>query len=305
MGLRRGKDYLQALRDGRRVYHAGERIDDVPSHPGFAGAAHSLGSLYDLQHTSDHGPIMTTTLEGQPISWGYALPKTAEDLRAKRANVELWAERTFGVMGRLPEFCAELTVGMADSADVFAEADPRWGENVREYHRYCATNDLCLTHALTDQFYDRSRRIRDQKDPDLHVHVVRETSEGMIVRGLRNLATLAPLSDEALVYSIRPRQADEDEYAVAFAVPMNAPGLSIICRDLYSQHADPERLPLSARFDEVDATLIFEDVLIPWERVFVYRDPKLLARFHPLVSTWSSYSTVVRLLVKLQLCVGV
>ncbi len=305
MGLRRGKDYLTALRDGRRVFHAGRRIDDVPSHPGFAGAAHTLASLYDLQHTADLGPIMTTTWDGEPISCGYSLPRGAEDLAAKRRNVELWAERTFGVMGRLPEFCAELTVGMADAAEIFAEADPRFGQNVRDYHRYCATHDLCLTHALTDQFYDRSRRIRDQKDPDLHLHIVRETSEGPVVRGLRNLATLAPLADEALVYSIRPRQADEAEYALAFAVPMNAPGLSIICRDLYGEHADPERLPLSARFDEVDATLIFEDVLIPWERVFVYRNPALLARFHPLVSTWSGYSTLVRLLIKLQLCVGV
>lgn len=306
MSLRRGRDFIDALRDGRRVWHAGRRIDDLPSHPGFSGAVATLASLYDLQHDSEYGPIMATTWEGEEISRGYQLPSTPEDLLAKRRNVELWAGRTFGVMGRLPEFCAELTVGMNDAADVFGEADPRFGQNARDYHRYCALHDLCLTHALSDQFYDRSKRIRDQPDPDLILHVVRETSEGIVVKGLRNLATLAPISDEALLYSITPpRQADEEDYALAFAIPMNAPGLTIICRDLYAEHADPERLPLSARFDEVDATLIFDDVLVPWERVFVYRNPALLARFHPLVSVWSGYSTLVRLLTKLEMTVGV
>jgi 4-hydroxyphenylacetate 3-monooxygenase len=142
--------------------------------------------------------------------------------------------------------------------------------------------------------------VRDQPDPDLILHVVRETADGPVVRGLRNLATLAPLSDEALVYPNRLRAPDEEDYALAFAIPMNAPGLHIICRDLYAEHADPERLPLSARFDEVDATLVFDDVLVPWERVFVYRNPALTARFHGLINLWAGYSTLVRLLVRLE-----
>src|SRR5437762_131702 len=138
MGIRTGRDYIEALRDGRRVWHAGRQIEDVPSHPGFAGAVGTLASLYDLQHTSEHAPAMTTTWEGERISYGYHPPRTAEELAAKRRNVEIWAERTFGVMGRLPEFCAELTVGMLDAADVFGERDPRFAQNAREYHRYCA-----------------------------------------------------------------------------------------------------------------------------------------------------------------------
>ncbi|MBM2812118.1 MAG: hypothetical protein HW416_2877 [Chloroflexi bacterium] len=305
MALRKGKDYIEALRDGRRVFHAGRQIDDVPSHPGFAGAVTTIASLYDLQHSSELGPTMATTWEGQPISQGYFPPRTAGELVAKRRNVEVWAERTFGVMGRMPDFCAQLTVGMLDAADVLGEADPRFGENARAYHRHCALNDLCLTHALSDQFYDRSKRASQQKDPDLILHVVRETPQGPVVRGLRNLATLAPISDEVLVYTIPPRQPDEPDYAIAFAVPMNVPGLTIICRDLYAEYADPERLPLSARFDEVDASLFFDDVVVPWERVFVYRNPALLARFHGLISPWSQYSTLSRLLVKLEMTIGV
>ena len=152
MGARRGRDYIEALRDGRRVFHASRRIDDVPAHPGFAGAINTLACLYDLQHTPEHAPTMVTLWKGEQISYGYHPPRTAEELAAKRRNVELWAERTFGVMGRLPEFCAELTVGLLDAADVLAQRDPRFGQNARDYHHFCAVNDLCLTHALSDQF---------------------------------------------------------------------------------------------------------------------------------------------------------
>src|SRR5262249_9579920 len=158
---------------------------------------------------------------------------------ARRRNSDLWADATLGHMGRSPDFCASLTVGILNFAD---RLEPRFAANARAYHRYAATHDLCLTHALNDQFYDRAKSARGQDDPDLIMHVVREPSDGPIVRGLRNLAPLAPLPDETLVHPTRARAADEPDYALCFALPMNAPGLSILCRDLYSEHADPDRL---------------------------------------------------------------
>ena len=90
---------------------------------------------------------------------------------------------------------------------------------------------------------DRTKRVSEQEDRDLILHIVGETKEGAVVRGLRTLATLAPLSDEVLVYPNRARDADEADYAIAFALSMNAPGLKIVCRDLYAEHADPDRHP--------------------------------------------------------------
>jgi aromatic ring hydroxylase len=305
LATRTGKHYVAALRDGRRVFQAGRRIDDVPSHPGFAGTVKTLSRLYDMQHSPEHGVAMTVEWQGDHISYSYLPPSDARDLAAKRGNIELWANETLGQMGRYPDFCSELAVGLLDASDWLSEADPRFGANARAYHRRAATGDLCLTHALNDQFYDRSKRVLDQPDPDLILHVVRETPEGPIVRGLRNLATLAPLSDEALVHPNRPREADEADYALAFAIPMNAPGLSIICRDLYAEYADPDRLPLTAHFDEADATLIFDDVLVPWERVFVYRNPEMAGQFHRRLSIWAGYSTLIRLLARLEVFAGV
>src|SRR5262245_6544128 len=304
MANRTGADYIKALRDGREVWHAGRRIEDVTKHPGFSGTIKTLAVLDYSQHTAEYRDIMTVEHNGERISYSYLPPRTPEELALKRRNIELWSQQTFGQMGRYPDFCAQLVVGLFDWAHIIEKTNPRWAENARAYHRHASRNDLCLTHGLTDQYYDRTRRVSEQEDPDLILHIVGETSEGAVVRGLRTLATLAPLSDEVLIYPNRARDADEADYAIAFALPMNAPGLKIVCRDLYAEHADPERHPLTTRFDEVDAALIFDDVVVPWNRIFVYKDPKLLAGIM-YIHMWAQYSTMLRLITKLEGFLGV
>ncbi|MBM4261278.1 MAG: hypothetical protein FJ145_07525 [Deltaproteobacteria bacterium] len=304
MALRKGADYIKGLRDGREVWYAGKRILDVTTHSGFTGTIKTLADLYDQQHDPKSRDIMTLDHEGERISYSYLPPKNAEELLLKRRNIEYWAKATFGQMGRYPEFVAELIVGLFDWSTIIEKTNKQWAENARAYHRYVSRNDLCLTHALTDQYYDRTKPVGAQEDPDLILHIVGEKKEGAVVRGLRTLATLAPISDEVIVYPNRPREANEQDYAIAFAIPMNAPGLKILCRDLYAEHADPERQPLTTRFDEVDAALIFDDVVVPWERIFVYKDPKLLAGIN-YIHTWGQYSTMLRLITKLEAFLGV
>lgn len=304
MPIRTGANYINALRDGREVWHAGKRIEDVTTHSGFSGTIKTLADLYDKQHEPDYRDIMTVEHEGGRISYSYLPPRNAEDLARKRRNIEFWSERTLGQMGRFPDFVAQLIIGLLDWTHVIEKHNKQWAENARAFYRHARTNDLCVTHALTDQFYDRTKRASEQADPDLILRVVGETKEGPVVRGLRTLATLAPLSDEVLVYPNRPRDPDEADYAVAFAIPMNTPGLKIACRDLYAENADPERHPLTVRFDEVDAALIFDDVVVPWNRLFAYKDPLLLAGIH-YIHTWGQYSTMVRLITKLECFLGV
>lgn len=304
MPIRKGADYIKALRDGRQVWHAGRRIEDVTAHGGFSGTIRTLADLYDKQHLPQYRDIMTLEYEGERISYSYLPPRNAEDLALKRRNIEFWSQQTFGQMGRFPEFVAELIVGLRDWSQIIEKTNKQWAENARAYHRYVSGNDLCLTHALTDQYYDRTKRVSEQEDPDLILHIVGETKDGAVVRGLRTLATLAPISDEVIVYPNRPRDPDEPDYAIAFAIPMNTRGLKILCRDLYAENADPERHPLTTRFDEVDAALIFDDVVVPWERIFVYKDPKLLAGIN-YIHTWGQYSTMLRLITKLEAFLGV
>jgi aromatic ring hydroxylase len=229
MGIRTAANYINGLRDGREVWHAGRRIEDVTTHPGFSGTIKTLAELYDKQHSPEYADIMTADYEDERISCSYLPPASPEQLALKRRNIEFWSQETFGQMGRHPDFCAELVVGLRDWAHLIEQHNKQWAENARAYHRHCRRGDVCLTHALTDQFYDRSKRASEQSDPDLILHIVGETAQGPVVRGLRTLATLSPISDEVLVYPNRPRDPDEPDYAIAFAVPMNTPGLKIVC----------------------------------------------------------------------------
>src|SRR5919199_2224727 len=182
MAVSTGREYVEALRDGRCVWQAGRLIEDVPSHPGFAGTVQTLARLYDAQHTPELYDRLTVDWEGERISYRYHPPTSAEDLARKRSHTEYWAEETLGQMGRLPDYCAEMTVGLRDVADTLASVDRGWADNARAYHRYAADRDLSLTHALNDQFYDRRKRVSEQANPDLVLHVVRETDAGPIVR---------------------------------------------------------------------------------------------------------------------------
>src|SRR5262245_16811765 len=166
MSVRRGADYIEALRDGREVWHAGKRIADVTTHPGFTGTIKTLAALYDQQHVPEYRDVMTCEYEGERISYSYLPPTDSQQLLLKRRNIEFWARATLGQMGRYPEFVAELIVGLRDWAHAIEKINAQWAENARAYHRYVSRNDLCLTHALTDQYYDRTRPVGKQDDPD-------------------------------------------------------------------------------------------------------------------------------------------
>ncbi|WP_165390250.1 4-hydroxyphenylacetate 3-hydroxylase family protein [Thalassococcus sp. S3] len=301
-GIRSGEQFREGLRDGRAVWQNGKRIDDVTMADGFRGAVDTMARLYDLQTSSEWRDRMTTRDgSGVRISASYLAPRDRADLALKRSNTEIWSAETLGFMGRFPDFCSNLIVGLRNAAHVLSEAHPQFGDNAKRYLDYCARNDLALTHALNDQFFDRTRKAPDQDDPDLILKVVEEREDGIVVRGLKNLATLSPICDEAIVYPNRPRSPGEEDQALAFAIPMNASGLHILCRDLYGKGVSAKRKPLSTRFDEIDATLIFDDVLVPWERVFVYRNPALVSRFIGMINPpWSGYVTLIRLVTKLE-----
>ncbi|WP_285295562.1 4-hydroxyphenylacetate 3-hydroxylase N-terminal domain-containing protein [Aureimonas altamirensis] len=306
-GIRTGAQYREGLRDGRSIWLGGRKIEDVTAEDGFRGGVDTLAALYDQQHSGSFRDSMTTLdADGVRISASYLAPTSKNELLHKRKNTEVWSEATLGYMGRFPDFCANLVVGLRNAAPYLAEFNSRLADNAGRYLDYCARNDLSLTHALNDQFFDRTKSANEQHDPDLILRVVSEDDTGIVVRGLKNLATLSPICDEALVYPNRPRTTDEVDQSIAFAIPMNAPGLHVICRDAYGAGRDSSRLPLSTRFDEIDATLIFQDVKVPWDRVFIYKNPALVSQLIGLINPpWSGYVTLIRLVAKLEAFVGV
>jgi len=282
MAVRTGNEFLEGLR--RRpptIYLNGERVKDPTTHPATAGIARSIAELYDLQHRRDLVDVMTYRLEDGDGRAGMSFieTRTKEDLKRRSRMHKVWADHSLGFIGRSPDYLNVNLMAAARAADYFAQNDPRFGENIRNYYRYVRDNDLCLTHALTNPQVNRSVRADQLPDPYIALGLVQETEEGIVVRGARMLATL-PIADEILIFpsTVLKEQEEMTRYALAFAVPTNTPGLSFVGReplDLGRSHRDH---PLGSRFDEMDALVVFDDVLVPWDRVFLMNDVKLANR---------------------------
>lgn len=304
MTIRTGAQFIAGLKDNREVWYDGQRVTDVTTFEPFAASVQSLATLYDMQHDPRHRDILSVDCPefGERIARPFEIPRTPEQLSLKREAYRLWAESTCGMMGRSPDFLNVMMASLAAKRSFFAEFSAERADAIVAYYRHVARNDLFLTHALLDPQLDKGRLRHQQADPTITLHVKERTRDGLIVHGAKRIATAAPYADELLVWPFPPTfQPGEEPYANVFAVPMNTPGLKTICRPSFAHPGRGKDYPLSARFDEMDATVVFDNVLVPWERVFLHEDIGLLNRMYrdTRMRELTAHQTNVRLETKL------
>jgi len=253
----------------------GERVADPVEHPAFRNVVRSVAALYDMQHDPALRDEMTyvSPATGDRVGLSFLMPRTHDDLVRTRKMMKRWADYSGGFMGRAPDYLNRALVGFASAAAYCAENDARFGDNIRRYYEHVREHDLCLTHTLVNPQANRAVGPSQQADPYLAARIVEETQKGIVLRGARMLATL-PTSDEIMVFpsTLLKAGADDAPYAYAVAIPNDTPGLRFLCRESFDygrSHADH---PLGSRFEEMDAVVIFDDVRVPWERVFLLRD---------------------------------
>jgi 4-hydroxyphenylacetate 3-monooxygenase/anthranilate 3-monooxygenase (FAD)/4-hydroxyphenylacetate 3-monooxygenase len=306
MSIRTGAEYRSGLKDGRTIYVNGERVKDVTVYPPFQRIVETLAALYDLQHHPVHQPLLTypSPKTGNPVSISFLITDTADDVARRIRAEEFRAEATLGLMGRLPDFMNAMVTDAAVARSFLTVREPRFGDNIVRYYEECRESDLCLTHTLVDPQIDRSKGPAEQADPEAALHRVRETDRGLIVRGARMLSTLAPFSDEIWVGPFYPRKPGEESYALCFALPVDTPGLKFICREPYDTWRSRFDRPLSSRFDEEDALAVFDDVLVPWERVFINGDIEASNSFLLHGPGYALLQATVRGVVKLRFLAG-
>jgi 4-hydroxyphenylacetate 3-monooxygenase len=274
MGARRGKDVIQKLKvQPIEIWYRGKRVEDVTREPGLTRGVTSLAELYDVQWDDPDTMLFDSPATGDKVGRSFMIPKTQAELMSIGKMMQQWAAHTFGMMGRAPDYINRGISGYAGGADFLARQDPRFGENVRRYHAYMRENDLCLTHTLINPQANRSLSAARQADPFLAARVKEETDAGIVIRGARMLATL-PISDEIMVFPSTLLKSTEEDvpYAFGFAIPNSTPGLKFICRESVDYGRSRYDHPLGSRFEEMDAVVIFDDVFVPWENVFLYRD---------------------------------
>ena len=274
-GARTGAQFLDGLgRGGREIWLRGEKITHPLDHPELREAALSLARVFDLQHEHADEMLAPSPADGGSlVNVTHLVPRSREDLERRRRAFELVAALSGGVMGRTPDYLNVTFACFAGRSDVFARrGNEQLADNLVAYQGLMRDSDLSTTHALMNPQVDRNRPEAEQAMGQVALHKVGETDDAIVVRGARMLATLAPFADELLVYPGSDIRPQDGRYALSFAVPIATPGLRFICRDSYSRQRDPFDYPLSSRFDEMDAVVIFDDVEIPKQRVFLDGD---------------------------------
>ncbi len=279
-GLRSGAQFLDALRnDGRRVFVDGEEVADVATHPAFAGAAQSIATLFDIAKDPANSDLMTYTspATGQPVNRIWQMPDSVEALRERRRAIECWAEESLGFMGRTPDHVAGFFVGFAAAPNILAEnGNNEFARNAVRIYEFLRDNDVYITYTIVPPQIDRSKPAHLQNPPDLYAGVVKERDDGVIIKGAQMLGTGSVYSDFVHLSTIHPMRPGDENYAISLIVPCNAPGVKIHSRRPYGRTAPSVfDYPLATRFDENDALVVYDNVFVPWEHIFIYKDTAL------------------------------
>jgi len=270
MAARTGEQFLRGLRDGRTLWVGGDKIGAIADHPALAGAAQALAEVFDLQHQAADVCLMPDPETGEPINVSHMIPRSREDLQRRHRGLERIAEYSVGLMGRTPDYMNVTFAGFAGRCDEWAiNGNERGADNLVRYQKKLAREDISLTHTIVHSTVDTAKGKYPTGFDPVQLHKVEDTAHGIIVRGSRVLATLAPFADELAVYPGAPMPNAADVHALSFCIPMDTPGLTFICRDGVAVNTNRFEHPLSSRFDEQDAFVIFDNVEVPRERLFI------------------------------------
>ena len=309
MGARTGEQYLAGLRDtARSIWVDGERVADVADHPKLSGAANAVAAVFDQQHRYSQECLFVDPTTGEATNLSHLLPRSLDDLRRRHAGLTRISEVSMGIMGRTPDYMNMKFSAFASAPGVWAGDDGRnqvGASNLVAFQQHIARNDIALTHTIIQPTVDK-RTDSAILGNEVTIRKVGETSDGIVIRGCRVLGTLAPFADEQTVYPALPLPPGAEKYALSFAIPLDTPGLKFLCRDSASapgaNHFDK---PLSSRFDEQDAFCIFDDVVVPWDRIFIDGDVAIYNSIQQTGYTinMTSHSTT-RALTKLEFAYG-
>ena len=308
MQCKTGAEHIQSLRDGRTIYIDGKLVDDVTTHRAFRNSVASAARLYDYQARPENLETMTFTPEGgtRRVNRCWQMPRSYEELVARRKALQAWARLSYGFMGRSPDHVASAVIGQRMGIEVFVKHGPARARAFADYVDYATRSDLFLTYVIVNPQADRSKDWGGQAE-ELVAQIVDEDTTGLTIRGAKMLGTSSIMANEVFVANLQPLKPGEEALAFSCALPMNAAGLQVLSRKSYEAHAvSVYDNPLSARFDENDAVLYFDDVKVPWERVFVHRDTDMCrAQFHDTPGhVFQNYQAQIRLSVKLKFLVG-
>ncbi|MFP6774986.1 MAG: 4-hydroxyphenylacetate 3-hydroxylase N-terminal domain-containing protein [Alphaproteobacteria bacterium] len=307
--LRTGKEHLERLRDGRVVYIGKERIDDVTTHPAFRHAAQTAAQIYDVKADPANRETMTFEEDGERYSSYYILAKDRDDLRKRSQTHRKIAEVTHGFFGRSPDHVSSFVTGMCTKSDVLDTERNKFSGNLHAYYEHMRRNDIYAAYAVLPPQAARDPAFYQKQNlPIPTLQLVREDDDGVVISGMKMLATAAVIADEIWIGNVIPLAPDQSKQAITCAIPCNTPGLSLWSRKPMEPNAANQfDNPLTWRLDETDAMVMCDEVKVPWERVFVLDDPIQSYTIYNQTPShcYGNHQSNVRFHTKMRLLVGI
>lgn len=305
-----GNQYIERIDQLRaELWFDGKPIEGkLSEHKAFSGVIKSQSKLFDMQLEESHIDKMTylSPSSGDRVGVSFMQPKTKEDLEKRRLMVQAWAKMSGGMLGRSPDYMNTALMSIATSAEILSKQDPSFSKNLMNFYELAREQDLTLTHTFINPQINRSRIYYENEDEIIVAQPIKITSDGLILKGARLLATQGGITDEILVLPSQSASYNSD-LAYGFSVPSNTPGLRFICRESFAYKDSSFDHPLGARFEEMDTIVVFDNVLVPWERVFFHNHPEIAyciysdSGFFPLVT----HQVLCRRVIKTEFILGV
>jgi 4-hydroxybutyryl-CoA dehydratase/vinylacetyl-CoA-Delta-isomerase len=300
--MRDGETFLNGLRDKREVWYRGERVDDVVEHDVLGTAARHVAADFDLQHDPLQRSLAVTADDGgRSYSTFWHVPRSSEDLIRRSRLIEASTAHGATLVSLAREIGSDAAFALRR---VLAAGTPE-AERASAFYQRCREEDLAVAVAQTDVKGDRSQRPAEQADPDVYLRIVDRRPDGIVVRGAKAHTSCAPYVDELVVIPTRALAADERDWAVAFAIPVATPGLKLLCSDYLHTEDTPWTRPISATHKMIETLTVFDDVFVPWERVFLDGRPELAGRIALTFVEYHRFTAVSYKLPLLDALVGV
>jgi 4-hydroxyphenylacetate 3-monooxygenase len=303
-----GKEKLERMHDGRVIHIGAERVADVTRHAAFRNGARTIAALYDLTADPQRRELFTFEENGEHYGLPWLRCRTREELARRMRAMKAIADSTYGLIGRSPDHVAGLITGLAMRPALLDALRPGCGENLLRYYELARRDDLYISFAVTPPSGIRSREIftgEARDDPTLQV--IGEDDRGVIVSGMKMLATGAVFADEVWIGNLTPIDEERRSESITAALPVNTSGVSFWAREPYERHArHAADYPLSYRYDETDTVLLCDRVRVPWERVFLHNNGAMSRRIYieTPANCYQNHQSNIRFWSKMRLIVG-
>ncbi|MCP3028210.1 4-hydroxyphenylacetate 3-monooxygenase, oxygenase component [Halobacillus sp. A5] len=306
MSIITGSEYLERINKlNSEIWISGEKVNGaVSEHAAFKGVMKSQAELYDLQHREDLKEKMTGLYKGEIIGASYLIPRTKEDLEKRREMIQTWARHTGGLMGRSPDYMNTALAAFVSSAHLLENQANCFPDHLKDFYEFAVSKDLSFTHTFINPQTNRST-LHYLNEDTTNARVVQRIEEGIVIKGAKLLATQGGMTDEIIVFSAPGIQ--DPSHAFAFSIPSNTEGLKFVCRKSLIHDYSNYNSPLSSRFEEMDSMVIFDNVLVPWDRVFFYDNIKTANDFYKLGNfiPFNLHQIVCRQVIKTEFILGI